>query len=191
LRVIVVTGTPGVGKTTVSRTLADRAGAVYIDVNDLIRKNKLFSGYDRRRKTYIADLSKVAKRVRGIFEASDRDIILEGHIAHLVVPKESVYLAFVLRCSPGTLKERLQRKPYPTEKVSENVAAEVLDICLVETIETLGEARVAEIDTTNRTVEEVVDEMLETIAGNKKPSLHVVDWMTELELKGLLNQYVQ
>lgn len=47
---ILVTGTPGAGKTKVSREIAKKYNLKYIDVNKLIKENKLYGGYDKKLK---------------------------------------------------------------------------------------------------------------------------------------------
>ena len=50
METIVVTGSVGSGKTTVSKKLARKLKLSYVDVNRLITKEKLDSGYDKKRK---------------------------------------------------------------------------------------------------------------------------------------------
>ena len=59
MEVIAVTGTPGTGKTALSKKLAKKLDFYYIDVNNLIAKNKLYEGYDKKRKTKIVDVKKL------------------------------------------------------------------------------------------------------------------------------------
>lgn len=61
MKVIIVTGSVGAGKTTLSRKLAKKLGFKYIDVNRLIVKEKISSGYDRKRKCKIIDIKKLNK----------------------------------------------------------------------------------------------------------------------------------
>ncbi len=48
---ILVSGTPGTGKTTIAKKIAKQKCYKYIDVNKIISKNKkVVLGYDRKRK---------------------------------------------------------------------------------------------------------------------------------------------
>lgn len=76
----------------------------------------------------------------------------------------------VLRCNPEIIKERLEKRGYKPKKVLENIQAEILDVCLCE-----SKGKVYEIDTTNRDVENIVDEIIEAIK-HKKERKGVVDW---------------
>ncbi|MBS3126129.1 AAA family ATPase, partial [Candidatus Woesearchaeota archaeon] len=58
MKVIVVTGTPGTGKTAVAKKIAQKKGYLYVDVNAIIRKYGLSEGYDKKRKTKLIDVKK-------------------------------------------------------------------------------------------------------------------------------------
>ena len=61
MKTVIVTGTPGTGKTTIAKKLAKKLNYHYIDVNKLISKYKLAEGYDRKRKTKIVDIKRLNK----------------------------------------------------------------------------------------------------------------------------------
>ena len=63
MKVIAVTGTPGTGKTSLSKKLAKRMGFYYMDVNRIISKHKLAEGYDKKRKTKVVDVKKLNKKL--------------------------------------------------------------------------------------------------------------------------------
>mgnify|MGYP001580649124 CR=1 FL=1 len=61
MKTIIVTGTPGTGKTAIAKKLARRLKYHYLDVNNLINKYKLSEGYDRKRRTKIIDIKRLNK----------------------------------------------------------------------------------------------------------------------------------
>ena len=61
MKTIIVTGTPGTGKTTIAKKLAKRLNYYYLDVNKLVSENKLSKGYDKKRRTKIVDIKKLNK----------------------------------------------------------------------------------------------------------------------------------
>jgi adenylate kinase len=190
-RVLVFAGTPGVGKSSVAMLLATRLAGVHISLGDLIKNEELHCGFDKQRETLIADIKKVSKRIREIIGSSEGYVIIDGHFAMDVVPASYVSLAFVLRRDPDELQEALEKRGFKVSKTAENVAAEILDVCLFDAVKAYGEKKVCEIDVSGRSVEEVVDETLCVIEGRKECQVGVVDWLTKLEFEGRLNKFLK
>ena len=56
---ILITGTPGVGKTSLCEALSEETGLPHICVNDIVKDNKLYCGKDEQRDCLIIDEDKV------------------------------------------------------------------------------------------------------------------------------------
>jgi adenylate kinase len=190
-QVIVITGTPGVGKTSVSERLAIRLGAFHIDLADLAKREKLLSGYDRRRHTLLADTVKLAKRVQQIIKRSEGDVIIDGHYATSVVSKRKVSKVFLLRCHPQQLKQQMEKRGFRGAKLWENLAAEILDVCLCDSISDVGMEKICEIDMTNKTIDETVEEIISILQGGKECMVGLTDWLRKLEEENILDQYLK
>jgi len=190
-KIILVTGTPGVGKTAVSRLLTSKLNALPIDLGELVKRENLTSGIDKARNSLIVDIDKVSRRVQEIIEDCDCDVIIDGHYATDVVPSESVDLVFVLRRSPDELKKAMEDRGFRKEKIYENLAAEILDVCLVDAISACGSEKVCEIDASDHGIEEVVEEMLLILNGKKKCEIGIVDWLGKLEAEGRLHHFLK
>jgi broad-specificity NMP kinase len=76
-------------------------------------------------------------------------------------------------------------------KLWENLASEILDVCLVDALKSIDEGRICELDITGKSTEETVDEILNVLSGNKICRLGIVDWLGKLETEGLLDQYLK
>jgi adenylate kinase len=187
-RVLVVTGTPGVGKTRVSTALADRLGGRYISLSDIVTRENLQLYVDSKRDTVVADVSRLAERVSHVINESSGDVVVEGHFAPEVVASDVVTYVFVLRADPDTLRQRLRERGYAEGKVLENVASEVLDVCLVDAVARYGEARVDEVDVTDKEIPEVVDEILQVVDGRRTATRGTVDWLGRLEEEDRLGE---
>ena len=118
-------------------------------------------------------------------------IIIDGHYASAVVPKKEVDRAFVLRRDPRDLKKTLEERGYGEKKVHENVAAEILDACLWDTISDCGLNKVCEIDVSSKTVNETVEWIILVLDNKKKCKVGIVDWLGTLEKAGQLENYLK
>ena len=158
-------------------------------MGDLVRKEKLYTEEDVKRNTSIVDLEKVSESVEKTITGSMRDVIVEGHYAMDVVSPEKVHLAFVLRRDPQELRDILEERNYREEKVRENLAAEILDVCLYDAVDRLGVDKVCEVEVTSKKVGDAVEEILLILNGKRKCKVGLVDWLGRLESKGKLTEY--
>jgi adenylate kinase len=188
-RIILVTGTPGVGKTAVSRLLTHKLTAKHIDLGELVKRENLISGVDEARGTLIVDTDKISKRLKEIIRYSKRDLLIDGHYAVDVIPVEKIHLVLVLRRDPEELKDLMENKGFNKKKVRENLAAEILDVCLFDAVKACGLDKVCEIDTTGKEIEEVAKEAVSVLRGEKKCQVGVVDWLEKLERNGRLHNF--
>jgi adenylate kinase len=190
-RVILVTGTPAVGKTAVSSLLASKLDAVHVNLTELVKRERLTSGIDKVRKTLIADTERVSKRVQEIMRSSQRDVIIDGHYAVDVVPAKTVHVVFVLRRNPYELKGLMEDRGFEGRKLWENLAAEILDVCLWDAVSACGSDKVCEIDVSGKRVEDVVEDMLLVLEGRRKCRVGIVDWLGKLEGEGRLHEFLK
>lgn len=190
-QVIIVSGTPCVGKTIVSEQLAKKLRALRIDLAEIVRREKLTSGYDKKRRTWVADTRRLAIRLKQIMKQEKGDVVIDGHFSSAVIPKAQVTRVFVLRRHPMQLKAQMERRGFNDAKLWENLGAEVLDVCLYDAIMNVGIEKVCEIDATSKTVENTVNEILSIIDGKKKCTVGTVDWLGTLEKENILDQYLR
>jgi adenylate kinase len=191
-RVILITGTPCVGKTSVARSLAARLSALYVNLTDLAERDSLISGKDEKRNTIIVDEPRMKRRIRDIVQKTDKkEMVIDGHYAVNVVPRELVTRVFVLRRDPVELRRFMEHCGFSGRKLFENLASEVLDVCLVDALSVVDKRRVCELDVTGKSVDETVEEVLSLLDDPSKCCVGVVDWLGKLEKDGLLDEYVK
>jgi adenylate kinase len=167
--IISITGTPGTGKTTVSRILARQMDAKLVNLTGFIRKNRLSCGYDYQRKAMIVDTGILDKKVMEKLKSEKRPVILDGHLSHFI----HADIAFVLRLDPKTLEKRLKKRRFGRKKVVENVQAEILDIIYAEAIENCKQ--VMQINATGKSPGQLAKRILNTLLSKKYKS-DKVDW---------------
>jgi len=184
---ILVGGTPGTGKSEVAAVLGKRLKVKVVSLGELAKHANCISEEDLERDTDVIDEDCLVDAILDLFERESDRIIIEGHYVDLV-PYSSVERAFVLRTHPEKLRERLMARGYSKEKVSENVEAEVIGVCQMDAIESFGEAKVFEIDTTEMTSSKVADKIVEMMSS-RVPSPRY-DWMELLENEGRLDEFL-
>ncbi|WP_332899093.1 adenylate kinase family protein [Haladaptatus sp. CMSO5] len=167
---VVVTGTPGTGKTTAT-TLIDTDLDV-IHLNDVIRdEDGLYSEVDEERDSLVADLDAVREWL------GDRDdALVDSHLAHHLTADKVI----VLRCHPDQLEQRLLERGETAQKARENAESEALDVILSEAVNEHGLEAVYEIDTTDRTPEAVAAAIEAAIVGDRAPSAGEVSFIDYL-----------
>ena len=184
-KVILLTGVPGVGKTTIASLLSERLKGVHVNLSELALAEGLVTGYDSMRETSIVDLERTTTRLMEIIQEGQDPLIIEGHFSQDIISPEGVSNVFVLRRAPWKLKDELESRGYSPEKVKENVEAELLDVCLIEAVEAYGKEKVCELDTTGIEPNEIIETITSVLRGERSCEIWV-DWLSHPESRGLL-----
>ena len=182
-----LTGTPGTGKTSVSRFLEKKRHWKAIHLNDLIKEEHLYTEIDEKRDAVIVDMEIIREYLLKTIDEEKHKLeqgkkravtILESHLAHYIADT-----VIVLRAYPPELNMRLKTRCYSEEKINENIEAEALDVILIEAFEWCN--KIFEINTTGKTIEEVgqdIEKIIDNILnGNEKNLLEYkpgsIDWI--------------
>ncbi len=190
-RVILITGTPCTGKTTTAKALATKLNAQYINLTDFAKTYNLILGEDKERDTIIINEGSMQQKISEIIDASESvNIIIDGHYASAVTSTEHVAHVFVLRRNPVELKHLMEKCGYSGTKMWENLQAEIIDICLGEAVEAHA-GRVCELDVTGKSVEQVINEIVDVLEKRKTCIVGTVDWLGMLEREGLTDEYLK
>lgn len=163
---LAITGTPGVGKTSVAEVLRVRGYRV-LHLNEIA---KHYGCLEEDGGEMLVDLEALVEKFSEDDFSAD---FVEGHLSHHIAKR-----CVVLRCNPVELRERMEGKGWSEEKIVENLEAEIIDYILIEALETCEE--VHEIDTTGRTPEEVADLVEKIFRGEVSLPPGRVDWIAEL-----------
>ena len=188
--VVLITGTPGVGKSTVAKGIAERTGFRLIQLNLLAEEVGGIGSMDPERETQIIKPRVIRRALRKILRKSEGTVIVEGHYGELV-PSEFVRVAVVLRTDPLKLRKRLRSRGYPEAKVKENVEAELLDCCLIGAVEAYGEGRVVELDMTESDTDGAVREVESIIRGKGGKPPGSINWIAKLEGEGKIKELLR
>src|SRR6267143_1025358 len=182
-KIIIVTGTPGVGKTVLAKLLAKKIGFTFLSLGDLVRKERLHKGFDRKARSYIIDERSVRRELQRYFEDHrEKGIVFETHSVNSILPKTRGMIAIVLRLDPVILAKRLHARNWPRLKIWENVESEMIDVSLYDSLKVVGKTRVLEIDTTGKRPEALVREIQKVLSRNKGWSLKSSpDWLNKYD----------
>ena len=104
---IVVTGTPGVGKTTHCEMLAEKTGLRHVSVNQVVKDKDCHEGWDDEFHSWIVDEDKLLDALED--EAKAGGCIIDWHACDLF-PESWINLVVVLRVDSTTLYDRLSAR---------------------------------------------------------------------------------
>ncbi|KII93200.1 hypothetical protein PLICRDRAFT_35384 [Plicaturopsis crispa FD-325 SS-3] len=129
--VIVITGTPGTGKSTHAQLLVDESPVPlkHINVGDWVKERGLHSGFDEEWQSYTVDEDKVLDELEPY--VNEGGVILDWHTCE-AFPERWADLVVVLRCDHTQLWERLEKRGYALKKIQENNEAEIMEVVLDE-----------------------------------------------------------
>lgn len=136
-KIILVSGTPGTGKTTFAKELSLLIRAKHIDVKKLVEKHKI-GRYNDRLDTLDVDVD----RLTGIMEdmvkkakIERKTLIFDSLLSHYLSSKWAD-MCVITTCSDiSTLKGRLEARGYDPVKVRDNLDSEIFQVCKVEALE--------------------------------------------------------
>jgi adenylate kinase len=124
MQLIIVTGSPGVGKTTIAKILSKKLRIKALSITNFIFKNRIFENQRGEKVVEIKKLQKLLeKEIRKL--KSEKSLIIEGHLAcELSFSNAKV---IVIRRSLKQLKKEMQKRNYSKKKISDNLILEALD----------------------------------------------------------------
>ena len=166
---LVLTGNPGVGKhTTASEIMKQNAMYEIIDINNLAIELGLTEKAKETLEVYVAELKIKMKQ-----KVSNNSLIV-GHLAPYVLDESDVDVVIVLRKNPMDLIKVFKNRGYSKEKIKSNTTTEFIGVTFNDSISSFGEEKTFQIDTTNKTPEQVTSIIDKIVNGKNKGDM--VDW---------------
>ncbi len=163
-----LTGTPGVGKSTVARLLRQRWPSV--EVAALARASRTAR---RLGRDLVVDLPRLRRVALRLPELREKELLV-GHLAHLLPVRQAI----VLRCHPVELLRRLARARRGTAAERRaNAECEALDLVLAEAV--AAGLAVYEVDTTGRRPRAVAAEVARRLRAPGPSRFGRVDWLAD------------
>ena len=169
MAIYALTGTPGTGKTSISKNLNKKV----LHLSNLYSKS---SEGKNENGEWIVDLDKLNSLIQ---EKLVDNMVVEGHFAHLMDNMDHI---IVLRCDPRELRIRMNKRKYSEDKIKENLEAEAIGLIYSEACENVRGIELYQHDTTKRSVDESSEILRKFFEGNVKLdetidySERIMDW---------------
>ncbi|KAH9411417.1 AAA domain-containing protein [Ordospora pajunii] len=160
---ILMTGTPGVGKTTLCARVSEVFGMKHVDVSKYIEENKLYDEYSEEYKSLVFDEEMVRNALASDLCTTD-SYIIDTHCCE-VASGLDFDVIFVLTLPIEILYRRLKDRGYDESKIKENVECEIFGVAK-EDAECLFDVEIHVVGSENG--EMSVDDALEIIESKIK-----------------------
>uniref|UniRef100_A0A6M2DHY3 Adenylate kinase isoenzyme 6 homolog n=1 Tax=Xenopsylla cheopis TaxID=163159 RepID=A0A6M2DHY3_XENCH len=126
---ILVTGTPGVGKSTLCKLVAETCGLQWIDISKKALEENCLDEYDEEYQCPVLNEDKLLdlleENVRG------GGCIIDYHGCDFF-PERWFDIVFVVRADTTTLYDRLKARGYSEKKLEDNMQCEIFQTLLEE-----------------------------------------------------------
>lgn len=143
---ILITGTPGTGKTTTAELVALYAGVSclrkHIEGSKLVKERRLHDGYDEKFDSYLLNEDKMCDELES--EMEQGGVILDFHSCEFF-PERWFDLVVVLRTDNTILYDRLEARGYSKVKIQENLQCEIMQVLLEEAMQSYDRNIVVEL----------------------------------------------
>lgn len=152
---IIITGSPGVGKTSAARALGKRLNCPVLNEKQFALEKKI-GKWDSKENELVIPLTSFVKALNKLF-SNRKNLVLEGHLlSELKLKADYVVL---IRLDPELLEARLESKRYSAEKVQDNVFCEGIDYCKKHVARNYSGKKVVEVQS-GKTIKETLDRII-------------------------------
>ena len=128
---ILITGTPGLGKTSFSvlwqEKLKELKGLDFknINIGKLVNEKKLYKNWNKEFNVPEFDDEMINKELEPYL--NDGGVIL-NFLSNYFFPEKDINLVVLLRCNNTELYDRLKARGYNDKKITENIDCEIMEV---------------------------------------------------------------
>jgi len=146
---VIITGTPGVGKTSLSILLADKLNMkfqtdkfIHVNIGNIINEQKLYTDWNQEFDVPEFDDEKVLEALEPMIKEGGK--ILDFHSVDFI-PDDLIHLVVLLRCNNTILYDRLKLRNYSEKKIRENIECEIMEVTADDVKECWPQEKIVEI----------------------------------------------
>ncbi|XP_017772613.1 PREDICTED: adenylate kinase isoenzyme 6 [Nicrophorus vespilloides] len=143
---ILITGTPGVGKSTLCTKLAEVTGLEWIEISKVAKDNNCLEEFDAVYNCPVLDEDKL---LDGLEETMSHGGNIVDYHSSEFFPERWFDIVFVLRTDNTTLYDRLIARGYTGKKLEDNVDCEIFQTILEEAKNSYKHEIVHELNSTS------------------------------------------
>jgi adenylate kinase len=153
---ILISGTPGVGKTSFTTLLQSRISdeknyqMKNINLGEIVNEKKLYKNWNKEFNVPEFDEDMVCDYLENLIE--EGGCLLDFHSAGFL-PEDWVDLIVLLRCNNTELYDRLKERGYNEKKITENIECEIMEVTADDVKENFNSEKIMELKS------EVIDDM--------------------------------
>ncbi len=152
---IIITGSPGVGKTSVAKTLGKKLNCQVLNEKQFALEEKI-GKWDSKEDELVIPLVPYAKALDKLF-SEKKNVIIEGHLLCELRAKPDFIV--LIRVHPEVLEGRLHSRNYSEEKVQDNVFCEGIDYCKKKVLRNYPEKKIIEVES-RKSIKETLDKII-------------------------------
>jgi len=176
---IIVSGTPGVGKHTISLELSKLLnGFPILDINKVVLTENLFI-YSSEFETEI-DVTKVYNSLKLLLSTKEYvNAIIVGHLAPYVLDPLLIDFVVILRRNPFELKRIYEKRAYSEKKISDNLISEILGIISYDFLKKFNKKNIIELEIIENVLPSVYAQKIIDMYNNKNlREFGMIDWLS-------------
>jgi adenylate kinase len=176
---IIVSGTPGVGKHTISLELSKLLnGFPILDINKVILTENLFI-YSSEFETEI-DVTKIYNSLKLLLSTKEYvNAIIVGHLAPYVLDPLLIDFVVILRRNPFELKRIYEKRAYSEKKISDNLISEILGIISYDFLKKFNKKNIIELEIIENVLPSVYAQKIIDMYNNKNlREFGMIDWLS-------------
>lgn len=133
--IIVISGSVGSGKTTITDELGKKMKFEVVHLGDLAEKFKIEDVKELQTFDFDIDalLESIEKQTK-FWKKQKKNVIIESHFAHFIKP-ELIDFVFIINRDLKDLKKEYKIRKYNAQKIKDNLEVESFNLCFYEALE--------------------------------------------------------